>query len=68
MQGSNTGTSRLAKKPKLADDDTLPTDGPFKEPATDGSTSEIPTEPPSERPSEYPSETPTNTSASGGAL
>ena len=59
MQGSNIGTGRLAKKPKLADDDTLPTAGPFKVPATDGSTNENPTEPLSE----HPSETPTNASA-----
>jgi len=65
MQGSYTETSRLAKKPKLADDNTLPTNGPFNEPATDGSTNEIPTEPASERPSEHPTKTPTNASATG---
>ncbi|KAM3064611.1 hypothetical protein ACMFMF_011901, partial [Clarireedia jacksonii] len=41
---TNTGTSRLAKKPKLADDnvctDALPTNGASKEPATDEYTSE----------------------------
>jgi hypothetical protein len=63
MQGPNTGTGRLPKKLKLADNecltDSLPTEGPFKEPATDGSTSETPTEPFGE----HPSETPTNASA-----
>jgi hypothetical protein len=60
MQGPSTGTSRLPKKLKLADNecltDSLPTEGPFKEPATGGSTSETPF-------SEHPSETPTNASA-----
>jgi hypothetical protein len=41
---TNTGTGRPAKKPKLADDNTitdaLPTNGASKEPATDDSTSE----------------------------
>src|SRR5258706_1126914 len=60
MQGPNTRTGRLAKKPKLPDDeclsDALPTDGPLKEPATDGFTNETPTEPYVEHPSEHPSE------------
>ncbi|KFY43092.1 hypothetical protein V495_04165 [Pseudogymnoascus sp. VKM F-4514 (FW-929)] len=59
------GTSGLAKKPKLKlrDDkrqtDTLPTDGPLKEPASDRATSETPTE----IHSEHLSETSTDTSA-----
>jgi hypothetical protein len=60
MQGLNTGTGRLAKKLKLADNkyltDTLPTNKPFKKP--NNSAYETPTE----TPSEHPSETPTNAS------
>jgi hypothetical protein len=45
---TNTGTSRQAKKPKVADDiaitDALSTNGASKEPATDNSTSETATE------------------------
>ena len=59
MQGSNTGTSRLVKKQKLANDDTVPTNGSFKKPAADGSTIETPLEPYGELPSEIP----TNASA-----
>jgi hypothetical protein len=65
MQSLSTGTGRLPKKLKLADNDrptdSLPTKGLFNEPATDGSTGETPTEPLSE----HPSETPTNASATG---
>jgi hypothetical protein len=60
MQGLSTRTSRLPKKLKLADNEcltnSLPTEGPFKEPATNGSTSETPTEPFSK----HLSKTPTN--------
>ncbi|KAH8648220.1 hypothetical protein BGZ60DRAFT_437770 [Tricladium varicosporioides] len=63
MQASNTRTARLAKKPKLANNNTLPIDGPFMEPAADGSASVIPAEPLTEVPSEHSSEMPTNTSA-----
>jgi hypothetical protein len=65
MQGPSTITDRLAKIPKLPDDicltKNLPTDGPFKEPAADGSTSETPTE----THSEHLSETFMNASATG---
>jgi hypothetical protein len=67
MQGPNTGTGRRAKKPKLPDDecltDTLPTDRPFKEPASDSFTSDSPIEPHGEPPNDHQSEPPTNTSA-----
>jgi hypothetical protein len=63
MQGPSTRTNRLPKKLKLADNecliDSLPIEGPFKEPTTSGSTSETPTKPFSK----HPSETPTNASA-----
>jgi len=62
MQSPSTGTGRLPKKLKLADNDrptnSLSTKGLFNEPATDGSTGETPTKPLSE----HPSETPTNAS------
>lgn len=65
MQSPSSGTGRLPKKLKLADNDcltdSLPTEGLFNEPATDGSTGETPTEPFSE----HPSKTPTNASATG---
>jgi hypothetical protein len=63
MQGPSTGTGRLPKKLKLADNEcltnSLSTEGPFKEPATDGSISETFTEPFGE----HLSETSTNASA-----
>ncbi|PMD21287.1 hypothetical protein NA56DRAFT_703465 [Hyaloscypha hepaticicola] len=65
LQCSNTGTSKRTKKPKLPDNecltDTLPTEGPFKEPATNGFTSNCPTEPQDEPSHDHPSVTPPDT-------
>jgi hypothetical protein len=59
-----TRTGRMMKRPRLAADesfnDILSTNGPSKEPATAGSTSETPSEAP-----EAPSESPTTASATG---
>jgi hypothetical protein len=67
MQSADTGTSRRTKKPKPPGDecltDTLPTDKPLKEPATDDFTNNCPTELQDEPSNDHLRATPTNTAA-----